>query len=82
MARWIEDTSFLFGPNSIFVEDLYTRYLADPNSVDESWRRVFAELGDDPQAVADETRWAHRRLPRSFAPRTAKRYTKQRGASP
>ena len=25
------------------------------------------------------TRWAHRHLPRSFAPRTARRYTKQRG---
>ena len=82
MTRRIEETSFLFGSNSIFVEDLYARYLADPNSVDASWQQVFAEFGDDCQAVADETRWAHRRLPRSFAPRTAKRYKKQRGASP
>ncbi|MCH7555335.1 MAG: 2-oxoglutarate dehydrogenase E1 component, partial [Proteobacteria bacterium] len=63
MARRIEETSFLFGSNSIFVEDLYARYLADPNSVDISWQQVFADFGDDRQAVADETRgapWAPR----------------------
>ena len=63
MARRIEDTSFLFGSNSIFVEDLYARYLADPNSVDISWQQVFAEFGDDPKVVADESRgapWAPR----------------------
>ncbi|MCH7942291.1 MAG: hypothetical protein IIB67_03555 [Proteobacteria bacterium] len=63
MARRIEETSFLFGSNSIFVEDLYARYLADPNSVDVSWQKVFAEFGDDRQAVADESRgapWAPR----------------------
>ena len=59
MTRRIEETSFLFGSNSIFVEDLYARYLADPNSVDASWQQVFAEFGDDCQAVADETRGAH-----------------------
>ncbi|MFP6729351.1 MAG: 2-oxoglutarate dehydrogenase E1 component [Alphaproteobacteria bacterium] len=63
MARRIEDTSFLFGSNSIFVEELYARYLDDPNSVDVSWQQVFAEFGDDSKAVADETRgatWAPR----------------------
>jgi 2-oxoglutarate dehydrogenase E1 component len=25
-----------------FIDELYARYLQDPNSVDESWRRVFA----------------------------------------
>ena len=58
MARRIEETSFLFGSNSIFVEDLYARYLADPNSVDVSWQQVFAEFGDDSKTVADETRGA------------------------
>ena len=44
-------------------EDLYSRYLADPSSVDISWQQVFAEFGDDPKSVADETRgapWAPR----------------------
>jgi len=39
------DTSFLYGTNAAFIEDLYDRYAADPNSVDESWRTLFAGLG-------------------------------------
>ncbi|HLG68769.1 MAG TPA: multifunctional oxoglutarate decarboxylase/oxoglutarate dehydrogenase thiamine pyrophosphate-binding subunit/dihydrolipoyllysine-residue succinyltransferase subunit [Acidimicrobiales bacterium] len=34
--------SELFGPNSWLVEDMYHRYLADPASVGESWRVLFA----------------------------------------
>jgi 2-oxoglutarate dehydrogenase E1 component len=36
-----EDSSNLFGSNAPYVEELYERYLADPGSVDESWRAVF-----------------------------------------
>ncbi|MBL9012092.1 MAG: 2-oxoglutarate dehydrogenase E1 component [Alphaproteobacteria bacterium] len=39
------DTSFLSGANAAFIEELYDRYAADPNSVDESWRTLFAGLG-------------------------------------
>ena len=31
--------------NARFVEDLYEKYLRDPNSVDPSWVREFAKLG-------------------------------------
>ena len=63
MAQRLEDSSFLFGPNSIFVEDLYSRYLRDPTSVDASWRRVFDDMGDDSQAMEADARdatWAPR----------------------
>ncbi|MFP6740822.1 MAG: 2-oxoglutarate dehydrogenase E1 component [Alphaproteobacteria bacterium] len=63
MAQQLEDSSFLFGPNSNFVEDLYSRYLRDPNSVDVSWRQVFADMGDDAAAVAADAKgatWAPR----------------------
>ena len=66
MAIRLEDTAFLFGANGIFVEDLYGRYLRDPQSVDSSWRRVFAEIGDDAQTVTNEVRgatWAPREAP-------------------
>jgi len=33
-----------FGANSSYVEGLYARYNADPNSVDESWRTYFGDL--------------------------------------
>src|SRR5476651_486087 len=42
----LEATSFLSGTNAIFVERLYELYLADPNSVDPSWRDYFAGLGE------------------------------------
>ncbi len=41
-----ERTSFLFGANSGFIEELYAQYQASPESVDPSWRNFFAELGE------------------------------------
>ena len=38
----INGTTFLSGANAEFIAELYTRYLDDPASVDESWRRFFA----------------------------------------
>ncbi len=46
-----------FGPNDWFVEEKYQQYLADPNSVDETWRSYFAELktpADQQQAPPDQ----------------------------
>jgi 2-oxoglutarate dehydrogenase E1 component len=39
-------TSFLYGGNAAYLEDLYQRYEADPAAVDDEWRRFFASLGD------------------------------------
>ncbi len=32
-----------FGPNEWLVDEMYQRYLADPNSVDEAWHEFFAD---------------------------------------
>jgi 2-oxoglutarate dehydrogenase E1 component len=40
-------TSFLFGGNASWIEDLYARYEENPASVDASWREFFGELRDD-----------------------------------
>src|SRR5262249_35340852 len=45
-------TSFLYGGNGAYIEDLYARYQADPNSVDAQWGAFFQSLKDDPGAVA------------------------------
>ena len=45
-------TSFLYGGNAGFIEQLYARYETDPNSVDPEWQAFFAELGDE--APTDE----------------------------
>jgi 2-oxoglutarate dehydrogenase E1 component len=34
-------SSFLYGGNAAYIEDLYSRYEADPNSVDCPMARVF-----------------------------------------
>jgi 2-oxoglutarate dehydrogenase E1 component len=44
-------TSFLYGANSAYIEELQAQYEKDPASVDASWREFFAALGDDPASV-------------------------------
>ena len=40
-----QDSSALAEGNARFVEDLYEKFLRDPDSVDPSWVREFAKLG-------------------------------------
>ncbi|HWY62076.1 MAG TPA: 2-oxoglutarate dehydrogenase E1 component [Rhizomicrobium sp.] len=42
----LDATSFLSGTNAAFLEGLYAQYLANPESVDASWRGYFAEMGE------------------------------------
>ena len=61
MTRALDITSFLSSGNGPFLARLYARYLADPDSVDASWRRDFEALGDDAAAIAADLRgpsWA------------------------
>ena len=39
-----EQTSFLFGANAPFIEELYARYLDDPTPSTPSWRTFFEAL--------------------------------------
>jgi 2-oxoglutarate dehydrogenase E1 component len=53
-------TSFLYGANAPYIEDLYARYEADPKSVDAEWHSFFQSLKDDPRDViesADGPSW-------------------------
>lgn len=45
------ETSFLYGANATFVEEMAARYAQDPGSVDPSWRAFFDQVHDDPNAV-------------------------------
>src|SRR5215475_9080411 len=45
-------TSFLYGGNGAYIEDLYARYQADPGTVDADWRAFFESLKDDAADVA------------------------------
>src|SRR6185436_13605570 len=43
-------SSFLYGGNAPYIEDLYAKYEADPNSVDAEWRDFFGSLKDGADA--------------------------------
>ncbi|MCD7058339.1 2-oxoglutarate dehydrogenase E1 component [Pelagibacterium xiamenense] len=44
-------TSFLYGGNADYIEDLYARYKTDPKGVDPSWADFFANLSDSSDDV-------------------------------
>ncbi|HSM19577.1 MAG TPA: 2-oxoglutarate dehydrogenase E1 component, partial [Hyphomicrobiales bacterium] len=48
-------TSFLYGGNARFIEQLYARYLNDPISVDPEWQSFFASLNDGSENALKET---------------------------
>jgi 2-oxoglutarate dehydrogenase E1 component len=45
-------TSFLYGGNADYIDNLYARYEADPKSVDAEWQSFFQSLKDDARDVA------------------------------
>jgi 2-oxoglutarate dehydrogenase E1 component len=47
----LSETSFLYGANAAFVEDLYARFAEKPDSVPPSWRAFFEQLGDGADAA-------------------------------
>ena len=53
-------TSFLYGGNAPYIEDLYARYESDPQAVDAQWQAFFQSLKDERAAVlqsADGPSW-------------------------
>lgn len=59
----LAQTGFLYGGNAAYIEDLYARYQADPNSVDEQWRGFFGALKDDGQAIVQNAKGASWKKP-------------------
>src|SRR5271155_3972153 len=49
-------TSFLYGGNADYIEDLYARYEADPKAVDAEWQGFFQSLKDDARDVEKNAR--------------------------
>lgn len=59
----IEESAFLYGGNGGFIEDLYSRYLDDPTTIDDSWRTYFDELGEETRKLFRQSRDALERRP-------------------
>jgi 2-oxoglutarate dehydrogenase E1 component len=56
-------TSFLYGGNAAYIEDLHARFEADPASVDAEWQDFFRSLKDDPASVTRSARGASWKKP-------------------
>ena len=46
MIKEFGRSSYLFGTNAAFVEELYDSYLEDPDSISEDWKQYFDNLQD------------------------------------
>ncbi|MEM1088475.1 MAG: 2-oxoglutarate dehydrogenase E1 component [Pseudomonadota bacterium] len=61
------DTEFLYGGSAVWIEQMQARYAENPNSVPESWRAFFQELGDgsdDAVRNADGASWGRESWPK------------------
>ncbi|MEM7214023.1 MAG: 2-oxoglutarate dehydrogenase E1 component [Pseudomonadota bacterium] len=45
-------TSFLYGGNAGYIEEMYAQYEADPSSVSSDWQAFFADFQDESQDIA------------------------------
>ncbi len=59
------ETSFLYGGNAPFIEEMFARYLDNPESIDPSWRAFFDQLDG-------ENRELFRRMREAVAHRPAR----------
>ncbi|MEO5808043.1 2-oxoglutarate dehydrogenase E1 component [Devosia sp.] len=61
-------TSFLYGGNADYIEQLYSKFKTDPTSVDPTWASFFNTLddkGSDAQKSADGPSWARKDWPQA-----------------
>ncbi|MEO0328992.1 MAG: 2-oxoglutarate dehydrogenase E1 component [Pseudomonadota bacterium] len=57
------NTSFLYGGNAGYIEEMYARYQSDPASLTDDWKAYFAELKDDAGDVAKNAEGASWKKP-------------------
>src|SRR5947207_15832843 len=67
VMRQFLDNSYLYGANASFIEDLYEKYLANPQSVAEAWREYFDRIQVLPGNAAKDV--AHAPAVESFVQR-------------
>jgi len=60
-----------FGPNAWLVDDMYDRFLADPDSVSESWREFFADYRPAPVPAPQPPTQSQAPAPAAPAPAVA-----------
>ncbi|TAK87217.1 MAG: 2-oxoglutarate dehydrogenase E1 component [Betaproteobacteria bacterium] len=77
MMKDFQVSSYLFGGNAPFIEDLYERYLVNPTAVPEEWREYFDRMQVMPGAAVKDV--AHAPVVQAFVERAkAGRFTSER----
>ena len=56
-------TSFLYGGNAAYIEDLFARYQENPGSVDAEWRAFFSGLSEEGDLAQRNARGASWKTP-------------------
>ncbi len=51
MNEALLETSFLYGANAAYIEELQAAYARNPSSVDPEWQTFFKGLGEDETLV-------------------------------
>ena len=67
MLKEFLNNSYLFGGNAPFIEELYEKYLVNPQSIPEEWRNYFDRMQDLPGAIERDV--AHAPVVESFVQR-------------
>jgi 2-oxoglutarate dehydrogenase E1 component len=67
MLKEFLNNSYLFGGNAPFIEELYEKYLANPQSIPEAWRDYFDRMQNLPGATDKDV--AHAPVVESFVQR-------------
>jgi len=80
MMKESQATSYLFGGNAPFVEELYESYLANPQSVPDEWRDYFDRLQVLPGASGRDV--AHAPVIEAFAQRARDGSLRRDGPAP
>jgi 2-oxoglutarate dehydrogenase E1 component len=70
MLKEFLNNSYLFGGNAPFIEELYEKYLANPQSIPEEWRDYFDRMQDLPGATDKDV--AHAPVVESFVQRATR----------
>ena len=58
-------TSFLAGNNTDYIEEYYSQFLEDPNSLPESWKSFFEGLNEDEKTIYQNLKgpsWSPKKL--------------------
>lgn len=57
------NTSFLYGGNAGYIEEIYARYQDDPSSVSGDWQKYFSSFDDTPADIAKNAQGASWKKP-------------------